>query len=151
MVTAVDDTDKVIEGLTEFAEDYIVKPFHPPELVARVERALRRIRSFDYTQRQPAQISDALAVDFAQREATVEGDAISLTPTENDILYILMSNAGRTVTTNILLSSLWPNEEATEERLHVHIHRLRRKIETNAREPRYILSERGQGYRFQYS
>lgn len=148
MLTAMDNTDKVIESLLEFADDYIVKPFKPQVLVARVERALRRIRSFDYTQQQSV-ASEMLVVDFAQREATVDGDAISLTPTENNILYILMKNAGHTVTTNILLNSLWPNEEASEDRLHVHIHRLRRKIEENARQPRYILSERGEGYRFQ--
>lgn len=148
MLTAMDKTDKVIESLVEFADDYIVKPFKPQVLVARVERALRRIRSFDYTQQQSV-ASEMLVVDFAQREATVDGDAISLTPTENNILYILMKNAGHTVTTNILLNSLWPNEEASEDRLHVHIHRLRRKIEENARQPRYILSERGEGYRFQ--
>lgn len=148
MLTAMDNTDKVIESLTEFADDYVVKPFKPQELVARVERALRRIRSFDYTQKQSV-AGEMLVVDFAQREATVDGDPISLTPTENDILYILMNNAGHTVTTNILLNSLWPNEEASEDRLHVHIHRLRRKIENNARQPRYILSERGEGYRFQ--
>jgi len=148
MLTAMDNTDKVIESLMEFADDYIVKPFKPQVLVARVERALRRVRSFDYTQQQSV-ASEMLVVDFAQREATVDGDAISLTPTENNILYILMKNAGHTVTTNILLNSLWPNEEASEDRLHVHIHRLRRKIEENARQPRYILSERGEGYRFQ--
>ena len=148
MLTAMDDSGKVIESLTEFADDYIVKPFKPQELAARVERALRRMRSFDYTQKSSV-ASEMLVVDFAQREATIDGDAISLTPTENNILYILMKNAGRTVTTNILLNSLWPNEEASEDRLHVHIHRLRSKIETNARRPRFILSERGEGYRFQ--
>lgn len=148
MLTAMDNTNKVIESLLEFADDYIVKPFKPQVLVARVERALRRVRSFDYTQQQSV-AGEMLVVDFAQREATVDGDAISLTPTENNILYILMKNAGHTVTTNILLNSLWPNEEASEDRLHVHIHRLRRKIEENARQPRYILSERGEGYRFQ--
>lgn len=149
MLTAMDNTEKVVESLLDFADDYIVKPFSPLELVARVERALRRVRSFAYTQEQSARVNESLAVDFAQREATVDGESISLTPTENNILYILVSNAGRTVTTNILLDSLWPNEGATEDRLHVHIHRLRRKIETNAQNPRYILSERGEGYRFQ--
>jgi DNA-binding response OmpR family regulator len=149
MLTAMADSEKVIESLTEFADDYIVKPFKPQEMVARVERALRRIRSFEYTQKQPAAAGETLSVDFAQREATVNGDPIALTPTESNILYILMNNAGRTVTTNILLNSIWPNEEASEDRLHVHIHRLRSKIENNARQPRYILSERGEGYRFQ--
>lgn len=149
MVTALDDTRKVIESLLEFADDYIVKPFKPQELVARIERALRRVRSFEYTQPTATTVGGTLAVDFVQREATVDGEAVSLTPTESDILYILMSNAGRTVTTSILLDSVWPNEGATEDRLHVHIHRLRRKLAGNAGGERYIHSERGEGYRFQ--
>ena len=148
MLSAVDETEKIIRGLEEFADDYIIKPFNPKELVARVQRALRRVSSFDYTISNEADVDGNLVVDFPHREATVNGEDVSLTPTENKILYILMKNAGRTVTTDFLLRRLWPNEDAQEDRLHVHIHRLRRKVEPDAGEPHYIVSDRGQGYRF---
>ena len=74
--------------------------------------------------------------------------AVSLTPTENKLLYILVRNAGRIVTTDFLLNRIWPMQDAQEDRLHVHIHRLRRKIEADHNEPTYIIAERGTGYRF---
>ena len=71
-----------------------------------------------------------------------------MTPTETKLLYILMRNAGRTVTTDFILRRLWPLEAAYEDRLHVHMHRLRRKIENKKSKHRYIVSERGTGYVF---
>jgi two-component system KDP operon response regulator KdpE len=87
-----------------------------------------------------------LHVDFANRQVIVNGDERSLTPLESKLLYILLRNSGRVVTTGFLLRRLWPLEDAQEDRLRVHVHRLRKKIETGDRE--YIASERGQGYRF---
>ena len=148
MLTAVVDEDTVIQGIDHFAEDYITKPFSPRELVARVRRVLRRIGDFAYTLGPQTQVDDRLAVDFAHQEALVNGEPVPLTPTETKILYILMRNAGRTVTNDFLLRRLWPLEEAFEDALRVHIHRLRRKIEPDLSHSRYIITERGQGYRF---
>lgn len=151
MLTAVDDENTVLEGLEKHAEDYIVKPFSPGELVARVRRLLQRMGAFAYPLASLTHVDDRLQIDFPKRRAVVEGQPVSLTPTETKLLYILMRNAGRTVTTEFILRRLWPAEAAYEDRLHVHLHRLRRKIEAKndkARE-RYIISERGTGYIFQ--
>jgi DNA-binding response OmpR family regulator len=148
MLTAVDEEETVIQGIEHFAEDYITKPFSPRELVARVQRVLRRIGDFAYTLDPVTQVDDRLAVDFAYQRAIVDGQPVALTPTETKILYILMRNAGRTVTTDFLLRRLWPLEEMFEDALRVHVHRLRQKIEAVPGQPRYIVTERGLGYRF---
>lgn len=150
MLTAVNHEATVVEGLEEHAEDYIVKPFSPGELVARVRRVLRRIGEFDFDIRPQTQIDDRLLIDFPNRQAIVDGRTETLTPTETKLLYILMRRAGQTVPTDYILRRLWPMEPVFEDRLHVHLHRLRRKIETaqDKARPRYIVSERGSGYSF---
>lgn len=148
MLTAVANEETIIEGLDEHAEDYIVKPFNPPELVARVQRVLRRMDDYNYTLEATTKIDDRLKVNFPKRLAIVDGEDTSLTPTETKLLYILVRNAGRIVTTQFLLDRIWPLQNAQEDRLHVHIHRLRRKIEIDHNDPAYITAERGTGYRF---
>jgi DNA-binding response OmpR family regulator len=148
MLTAVDEEETVIRGIEHFAEDYITKPFSPRELVARVQRVLRRIGGFAYALDLVTQVDDRLAVDLAHQRALVDGRPVDLTPTETKILYILMRNAGRTVTIDFLLRRLWPLEDVFEDALRVHVHRLRQKIETVPRQPCYIVTERGLGYRF---
>jgi DNA-binding response OmpR family regulator len=148
MLTAVGSEETVIEGLEKHAEDYIVKPFSGPELIARVGRVLRRMGDFSYTLDSTTIIDDRLTINFPSREVIVDGESIPLTPTESKLLYILVRNAGRIVTTEFLLSRIWPLQEAQEDRLHVHVHRLRRKIEINHNKPTYIVAERGTGYRF---
>ncbi len=148
MLTAVGSEETVVEGLEQHAEDYIVKPFNGPELVARVKRVLRRMGDYSYTLASTTTIDDHLLINFPRREAIVDGDAIPLTPTESKLLYILVRNAGRIVTTEFLLSRIWPLQDAHEDRLHVHVHRLRRKIEPDHDQPIYIVAERGTGYRF---
>ncbi len=148
MLTAVSNTEDISRTIEQFAEDYIVKPFSPNELVARVRRVLRRMGDYAYTMETMTRVDDNLLINFPKREALVKGEVISLTPTEARLLYILVRNEGRIVTTDFLLNRLWPLENAQEDRLHVHIHRLRRKIETNPDEPAYIIAERGTGYRF---
>jgi len=151
MLTAVDDEDTVLEGLEKHAEDYIVKPFSPGELIARVSRLMQRMGHFAFPLTSPTYVDHRLQIDFPRRLAIVETEPVSLTPTETKLLYLLMRNAGQTVTTEYILRRLWPAETAFEDRLHVHLHRLRRKIETNNDEyrDRYIVSERGTGYIFQ--
>lgn len=150
MLTAVGQEETVLEGLEKHAEDYIVKPFNPGELVARVRRVLRRIGQFDRDLVPRTPVDERLAIDFPSREALVEGRPVALTPTETKLLYILMRKSGQTVPTDYILRRLWPMEPVFEDRLHVHLHRLRRKIEDkkDKSRPRYIVSERGTGYSF---
>ena len=148
MLTSDDAIETVVEGLQRYAEDYITKPFRAQELKVRVWRVLQRMGDFEYTLTPIIKIDDRLQVDLPNRKATVSGKQISLTPTETKILYILMKHAGRTVRTDFLLRRIWPLEEAYEDRLHPHVYRLRKKIEENPREPRYVLAEWGVGYSF---
>jgi DNA-binding response OmpR family regulator len=122
--------------------------FQPRELVARVERLLRRIGDFAYALCPLTEVDDHLVVDFARQCVLVDGQQTALTPTECKLLYILMRNAGRPATTDFLLRRLWPMEEAFEDALRVHVHRLRQKIEPVLSRPRYIVTERGIGYSF---
>jgi DNA-binding response OmpR family regulator len=148
MLTAIDDEATVVYGLERFAEDYIVKPFRVAELVARVRRVLRRIGDFAYTLEPVIKVDEDLQVDFPNRKAFVRERPVQLTPTEAKLLYILMRNAGRTVTNGFLLRRVWPMDNAFEDRLHTHIYRLRRKIELSPKEPHYIVSDWGTGYSF---
>ena len=102
MLTAVDNEETIIEGLERHAEDYIVKPFGGPELVARVTRVLRRMGDYNYTLEATTSIDERLLINFPRREAIVEGEPVPLTPTESRLLYILVRNAGRIVTTEFL-------------------------------------------------
>jgi len=148
LLTAVDEEDTVIQGIEQFAEDYVTKPFSPRELVARVQRVLRRIGDFAYALDPVTRIDDRLSVDMAHQRAIVDGQPVDLTPTETKLLYILLRNAGRTVSTDFLLRRLWPLEEVFEDVLRVHVHRLRQKIEPTPGQPCYVITERGTGYRW---
>ena len=148
MLTAVHEEETIVSSIEEFAEDYMVKPFSPSELVARVRRVLRRMGNFGYTLEPMTQVDDRLKVDFANRVAIVDGESVNLTPIETKLLYVLMRNAGKVVTTEFLIRRIWPMDEAYEDRLHVHVHRLRRKVEEVPSKPQYVVSERGVGYRF---
>jgi DNA-binding response OmpR family regulator len=147
-LSAVDEEDTIIQGINRYAEDYVTKPFSPRELLARVQRVLRRIGDYAYTLELITRVDERLAVDFPHQRALVSGQAIPLTPTETKLLYLLIRNAGRTVTTSFLLRRLWPMEEVFEDTLRVHVHRLRQKIEPVPAQPCYILTERGLGYSF---
>ncbi|MBE2219926.1 MAG: response regulator transcription factor [Anaerolineae bacterium] len=153
MLTAVNEEQTLIEGLEQHAEDYIVKPFNPGELVARIQRVLQRLGDFAYDLDSVTRVDERLSIDFPKRQALIFSKTVSLTPTETKLLYILMRQAGKIVTTEYILRRLWPLEPAFEDRLHVHMHRLRRKIEDKADKtrPRYIKSERGSGYTFYLS
>lgn len=146
LLTAVDDEKTVVQALEEVAEDYVVKPFRPAELAARVKRVLRRIEDFSFAQSKLTEVDEHLSLDFAHQEAIRGGERIALTPTETKILHILARSRQRTVTTDYLLRRVWPLEEVFEDSLRVHIHRLRHKIEPNPSKPRYLITHRGLGY-----
>ena len=148
VLTVIDKQETVVSTIERFAEDYIIKPFNPPELTARIGRILRRMGDFTYTLEPQIQVDDHLAVDFVQQKAIVSGRPLALTPTETKLLYILMRNAGKTVLTSFILRRVWAVDEADENTLRVHIHRLRQKIEVSPSRPRYVVTERGVGYSF---
>lgn len=148
MLTSVDEEDTVVRAIETFAEDYIRKPFAPREMVARVERVFRRIGNFGYTLQPVIRVDDCLSIDLAHQKALVDGRIVPLTSTETKLLYVLMRSAGRVVATDFLLRRLWPSDEVFEDTLRVHVHRLRGKIEPQPSRPRYVLTERGTGYRF---
>ncbi len=148
LLTAVDEEDTIVRGLQFCAEDYVVKPFSPRQLLARVERVLRRIQDFGYTTSPVVPIDSRLRIHFPGQAAAVDGVQVHLTPTETKLLYILLRNAGHVVTTSYLLTRLWPLDEAFEDKLRVHVRRLRAKLEVDPGRPEYVVTERGTGYRF---
>lgn len=148
MLSAIDEEETIIQSISRYAEDYVTKPFSPRELLARVQRVLRRIGDFAYTIDGVTTVDEYLAVDFSHQRAIIAGHPVQLTPTETKLLYLLMRNAGRTVTTDFLLRRLWPLEEIFEDALRVHVHRLRQKIEPDSTRPHYIITDRGVGYSF---
>jgi DNA-binding response OmpR family regulator len=150
MLTAIDEEEMIIEGLEQHAEDYMVKPFSPEELVARTRRVLKRVGLFPFLPAARVQVDEQLSINFTQRTAYLHDQETSLTPTETRLLYILMREAGKVVNTDFIIRRLWPLEPAFEDRLHVHMHRLRRKIEAkgDSTSSPYIASQRGEGYIF---
>jgi two-component system KDP operon response regulator KdpE len=143
-----EDRDKV-RGLELGADDYVTKPFSSIELVARIRAALRR-RRYPATTDSMVRIDDRLVVDLAQNRVIVDGQYVELSPIEHRILHCFLDHTGCVLTHQSLLTQVW-GWEYTEQTdyLKVYIHHLRKKIEKNPRKPRYILTVRGLGYRFQ--
>jgi len=145
-LSALSDTDTKVEGLNRFAEDYVTKPFDFTELSARIRRVLLRVATDQNADPEQA-IDDRLAINFAQQYAILDGNQITLTPTENRLVHILFNNRGRVLSPGFLLAKAWdPVRRGTVESLWVHMRRLRSKIEPDADNPRYIVTVRGQGY-----
>lgn len=138
------EADK-IEALEAGADDYLTKPFGVGELVARLRAALRRS-----THTGPEMVFevDDLTVDVGRRQVVVAGSPVTLTPTEYDLLRVLVQHAGRVLTHRHLLRQVWgASYEPETHLLRVNISNLRRKIEPDPTRPRYILTEPGVGYR----
>jgi DNA-binding response OmpR family regulator len=142
------EIDKV-RGFELGADDYVTKPFGHLELLARARAVLRRTHMVAPSERAPAFECGELLMDFGRREVRVAGRVVSLTPTEYNLLYHLVRNAGRVVPHQTLLARVWGEEYAGElDYLKVYIRRLREKIEPNPANPWYITTDRGLGYRF---
>jgi two-component system, OmpR family, KDP operon response regulator KdpE len=149
IVLSVKDTerDKVL-ALDLGADDYVSKPFSINEVLARVRVALRHTAQVQ-AGTEPIFSAGPLRVDFAQRQVQVDGKDVKLTPTEYDLLKVLIKNSGKIMTRQMLLSQVWGTGYGTEAHyLHVYIGQLRRKIEPDPAHPRFILTISGVGYRF---
>jgi len=143
-----DEVDRII-GLELGADDYLVKPFSPRELVARVRAVLRRVDEHDTTGLDEPIVRGDLTVDPARRRVTVAGRPVELTPTEFDLLAHLARQPGRVFTRAQLLTAIHGLAvESYERAIDAHVKNLRRKIEPDPRHPRYVLTAHGIGYRF---
>jgi two-component system, OmpR family, KDP operon response regulator KdpE len=146
MLTVRDGERDKLQAFDAGADDYVVKPFGAEEVTARVRAAIRRIGA-DHT---PGFSSPDLKIDFERRSVSAKGRTVRLTPKEFSLLRQLVTNQGKTLTHRWLLQSVWGPDYGEEmESLRVLVNQLRRKIEPNPREPRYILTEPWVGYRFE--
>ncbi len=142
------DQDK-IRGLDLGADDYLAKPFNPGELLSRIRALLRRSYMAAPARKTEIEVDPDLKIDFSRHEVIVRGENVVLRPTEYRLLYHLVSNAGRLLTHETLLSKVWGREYRDESHyLRLYITYLRQKIELDPAHPKYILTERGIGYRF---
>lgn len=149
MLTARGEEIDRVSGLTLGADDYVVKPFSPRELVARVKAVLRRTTVAEKT-RVRILSQGSVKLDLDKRRLSVSGRSVELTPREYALLEALMSYPGRTFTRDELLDRLYPQGEAVviERVVDVHIGKLRQKIEPDPSNPQFIYTMRGVGYRF---
>ncbi len=149
LLTVRSDEDDRIRGLELGADDYITKPFSPRELNSRVNAVLRRAEWPAPTPRTVLRIDGRLSVDFNRHQVLVEGERIDLRPTEYRLLNHLIQNAGWVVPHETLLAKVWGYEYRDETHyLRLYINYLRKKIEEDPSNPKYILTDRGVGYRF---
>ncbi|WP_298036429.1 response regulator transcription factor [uncultured Desulfuromonas sp.] len=148
MLTAREEEVDRVLGLSLGADDYVVKPFSPRELVERVKAILRRARPATPVAGAPL-VHGALRLDPEKHKVTLEGRPVELTASEFKLLFALMSAPGRVFSRDELLGRFYRHGEAVVDRvIDVHIGKLRQKIEPNPAEPRYIVTVRGFGYRF---
>lgn len=143
-----DLTDGIMDGLKQYADDFLFEPFEEQEAQARVQMVLARLPIIDYDAEPVIDVDENLSIDFAHNRITVAGKTLGLTPTESILLHVLLRNAPRVVQNRTLLSRVWTAEDVYEDTLRVHMHRLRRKLESDSHHPHYIRTERGVGYRF---
>lgn len=152
LLTAKSETEDKVLGLNVGADDYITKPFVPMEVLARVRSQLRR---YDCLGSKPETVDGNLTVggvtlDDRTKSVTVDGENVSLTPTEYAILHLLMANPGKVFSTKVLYESVWQETAlGSEGAVAVHIRHLREKIEVNPSEPRYLKVVWGQGYKME--
>ena len=146
VLSAVGDEEEKVRALEAGADDYVVKPFAPRELVARLQATLRRAGE---GQDEPAIEADGLTIDLAARTVRRDGVEIHLTPIEFSLLRTLARQRGRLMTHRALLVEVWgPGYADDTQVLRTHIANLRRKIEPAGQTPRYIRTDPGVGYRF---
>ncbi len=145
-----EDTDKIL-GLNLGADDYVTKPFNPVELLARVRSQLRRYLQLGGGTVQEGMLAvGGIRLDDGRKEVTLDGEPVSLTPTEYDILRLLMQNPGRVFRPDAIYRAVWREEPfGAESTVAVHIRHLREKLEIDPADPRYIKAVWGQGYKLE--
>ena len=145
-----EDTDKIL-GLDIGADDYITKPFNPPEVIARVKSQLRRYTKLGGQTVEPdVCVIGGIELDDQRKRVTVDGTEVSLTPYEYGILKFLMSHPGKVFTSREIYKEVWQEDPfGSEGVVAVHIRHLREKIEINPSEPRYLKVVWGQGYQME--
>ncbi|UUZ87059.1 response regulator transcription factor [Paenibacillus sp. P26] len=148
MLTAMQDLTDKIAGLDNGADDYMTKPFSPQELISRIQAILRRIQTPPPTEKlAPIQVG-SISIQPDQREVSVKGRPIELTPKEFDLLLFLCKHRGKVLSRQQLLHGVWDYHFLGDTRIvDVHISHLRDKIEANARNPEYIVTIRNVGYK----
>lgn len=149
MVTAKSEEEERIHGLELGADDYVTKPFSPRELVSRVRAVLRRTEMSGESTHGLIEVDERLKIDFDRHEVWVEGELVNLRPTEYRLLYYLVQNTGWVVSHDQILSNVWGYEYQEQPHyVRLYINYLRQKLEKDPANPKYILTERGIGYRF---
>ena len=144
MLTAKNDTIDVVVGLESGADDYVIKPFKPKELIARIRA---RLRTFDDQAPETLEIGD-VSVDVAGHVVKRNGRTVSLTPLEFDLLVCLARKPFQVFTREVLLEQVWGYRHAADTRLvNVHVQRLRSKVEHDPERPEIVLTVRGVGYK----
>ena len=149
MLTAKSDESDVVRGLRLGADDYVRKPFGQAELASRIQAVLRRTAAATDEDDTSIVVDDYLTLDFVRHEVFAGGKPVQLRPTEYRLLYHLAPNPGRVQTYEQLLATVWGPEYRDEDNyVRLYVTYLRKKLEPDPGHPRYILTERGLGYRF---
>lgn len=149
MLTVRGEEQDKVRGLRMGADDYVTKPFSQRELLGRIQAVLRRAEMPRHLPKTEVVVDDYLQIDFSRNEVTAGGKKLSLSPTEYRLLYHLVSSAGRILSFETLLTKVWGWEYREEQHyVRLYVSYLRQKIEPDPAHPRYILTEKGLGYRF---
>ncbi len=149
MLTAKGEENDRVRGLEMGADDYITKPFSPRELTSRVRAVLRRVAMSTGSPEDVIEVDERLKIDFNRHEVWVDGKLVNLRPTEYRLLYHLVKNAGWVLSHEQILTKVWGYEYRDEPHyVRLYINYLRKKLEKDPSNPKYILTERGVGYRF---
>ncbi len=149
MLTAVTDEGTVVQGLEQYADDYINKPFRYAELRARINRILSHSNEVLLSNSEDIVVDDDLTINFAQHTVVIHKRNVHLSPIESRLLYCLVKGGGRVITNESLLRRGWNHQDDGDvESLWVRMSSLRRKLGDIEEPPRYIITERGVGYRF---
>ncbi len=150
VISARDQENDKVRALDCGADDYLTKPFGSKELLARIRVALRHVKFQGQPQKARFEWGDWI-IDFSQRLVWRRGELVHLTPTEYRILQLLVSHNGKVLTYRQILKEVWGNAHTDQNHyVRVHMAQLRHKLEDNPAQPRYLLTEMGIGYRFQF-